>query len=324
MVLRSRTAPLTGDRRHRALSISMSMSLGMLVVCFASASLVAQSSPGSIVSHPLLVNGPSVIDAAGNTYTTTTTTYPGLMVTPGAAQTQFGGATEGCGFLKFPIPCTDAYIAKVDASGRVVFATYLGGSDLMNQPVLVQIRFGGPGWIAPACITGAVLSSATLTATRIAPGQLVTLIGFGIGPESGVSVPLNAQEIPTALAGVQVLFDGKPAPVLYAQSTQVNFQAPFELSGQSTTTVTLVYNGAPFGPVTMPVTLLSPGLFRLQPNVSALAHAVNQDGTLNGPSNPAGRGSVVSLWGTGFGPTSPACECAWAGQSCSGSDGEFL
>src|SRR5580693_1286942 len=128
MVLRSRTAPLTGDRRHRALSISMSMSLGMLVVCFASASLVAQSSPGSIVSHPLLVNGPSVIDAAGNTYTTTTTTYPGLMVTPGAAQTQFGGATEVCGFLKFPIPCTDAYIAKVDASGRVVFATYLGGS----------------------------------------------------------------------------------------------------------------------------------------------------------------------------------------------------
>jgi uncharacterized protein (TIGR03437 family) len=48
-------------------------------------------------------------------------------------------------------------------------------------------------------------------------------------------------------------------------------------------------------------------LFRLQPNVSAQAYAVNQDGTINGPSNPASRGSLVSFWGTGFGPTVPGC-----------------
>ena len=34
---------------------------------------------------------------------------------------------------------------------------------------------------------------------------------------------------------------------------------------------------------------------------------MNQDGTLNGPSNPAARGSVVALWGTGFGQTDPPC-----------------
>jgi len=51
----------------------------------------------------------------------------------------------------------------------------------------------------------------------------------------------------------------------------------------------------------------SPGVFRLQPGFSPQAAAVNQDGTLNGPSNPASRGSVVSVWGTGFGLIDPPC-----------------
>jgi uncharacterized protein (TIGR03437 family) len=109
------------------------------------------------------------------------------------------------------------------------------------------------------------------------------------------------------LAGVQVLFDGKPAPVLYAQSRQVNAQAPFEVNGQSTTAITVTYNGAVFGPMTIPVTFGYPGFFRLQPNVSAQAYALNQDGTLNSATNPAPRGSVVAYWGTGFGATSPGC-----------------
>jgi uncharacterized protein (TIGR03437 family) len=106
---------------------------------------------------------------------------------------------------------------------------------------------------------------------------------------------------------VQVFFDGNPAPVVYAQSRQVNAQAPFELNGQSSTNVTLRYNGVTFGPVTMEVAFANPGLFRLQPNISSQAYAVNQDGTFNGPSNPAPRGSVVAFWGTGFGSTSPPC-----------------
>ena len=50
-----------------------------------------------------------------------------------------------------------------------------------------------------------------------------------------------------------------------------------------------------------------PGIFRLQPGVSAQAAAFNEDGTINGPSNPARPGSVVALWGTGFGVTDPPC-----------------
>jgi uncharacterized protein (TIGR03437 family) len=35
--------------------------------------------------------------------------------------------------------------------------------------------------------------------------------------------------------------------------------------------------------------------------------AINQDGTLNGPENPAPRGSIVAVWGTGYGQTDPPC-----------------
>ena len=34
---------------------------------------------------------------------------------------------------------------------------------------------------------------------------------------------------------------------------------------------------------------------------------MNQDLTLNGPSNPAPRGSVVAVWTTGYGNTAPSC-----------------
>ncbi len=142
----------------------------------------------------------------------------------------------------------------------------------------------------------------------VAPGELITLTGFGLGPETGVAyLPDDQGMVPRQLARVQVLFDGEPAPVLYAQSRQVNAQAPFELSGKTLTTISLVYNDVTVGSVTLPANQGKPGLFRLQPGVSAQAVAVNQDGTVNRASNPAPRGSIVSVWGTGFPPIDAPC-----------------
>jgi uncharacterized protein (TIGR03437 family) len=214
------------------------------------------------------------------------------------------------------------FVAHLDGHGALVDETYfaddvtypLGMAVAADGSVLVaarsglsQIRFGGPEWSAPACMTMNVNNAATFGVAKISPGELVTFAGFGIGPENGVTAERGADGISTMLAGVQVLFDGKAAPVLYAQSRQVNAQAPFELNGQSTTSITVTYNGAVFGPMTVPVVFAYPGFFRLQPNVSAQAYALNQDGTLNSVTNPAPRGSVVAYWGTGFGSTSPGC-----------------
>jgi uncharacterized protein (TIGR03437 family) len=138
---------------------------------------------------------------------------------------------------------------------------------------------------------------------------LVTLTGFGIGPDIGVAYQPDAQgNVPTQLAGVQVLFDGVPVPILYAQSRQINAIAPVGPAANGTRHVTVTYNNQQFGPAVAQVKFGSPGIFRLQIGQSAQAVAINQDGTLNGPTNPAARGSVVAVWGTGYGQTNLPCQ----------------
>jgi uncharacterized protein (TIGR03437 family) len=178
-----------------------------------------------------------------------------------------------------------------------------------GNDVLSRLQFGSDGWTAPACLSGNVLNAATQSANNgVTAGELITLMGFGIGPDTGVAYQPDAQgQIPRQLAGVQVLFDGAPVPVLYAGSRQINAIAPVELLGKMTTSVAVTYNGQQFGPIQAPVIFGSPGIFRLQIGKSSQAVAWNQDQTLNGPSNPAARGSVVTIWTTGYGPTDPSC-----------------
>jgi uncharacterized protein (TIGR03437 family) len=250
-------------------------------------------------------------------------TGPGFPVTPSAPEICFQGPTSS--FLG-----VRGFLAHLNSKGALINATYLGTSEgddffsvggLLPLPagtvlmgwrespigVVSRVQFGGGGWTAPACLSNNVLNAATQSGSGgIAPGEMVTLTGFGIGPDIGVAYQPDAQgNVPTQLAGVQVLFDGVPAPVLYAQSRQVNAIAPAELNG--TVHVTVTYNNQPFGPAVAKATSVIPGIFRLQIGQSAQAAAINQDGTLNGPTNPAARGSVVTVWGTGYGETNPPC-----------------
>jgi uncharacterized protein (TIGR03437 family) len=227
-----------------------------------------------------------------------------------------------------PLPCIPGsydfasgdFVAHLDGNGTVLDATHVNLDTLLGFGVtasgvpvvaadqgVTQITFGGPGWTAGPCMTLSALSAATQSPTWMVPGEFLTFMGVGIGPGTGVTAGASAQGTPTSLGGVQVLFDGIPAPVLYAQSGQVNAQAPVELSGRTSTTITLTYGGNTFGPVTVPFQFAQPALFRLQIGVTAQAVAENQDGSLNGPSNPAARGSIVTLWGTGFPPLQSPC-----------------
>jgi uncharacterized protein (TIGR03437 family) len=243
-------------------------------------------------------------------------------------------STAGAGFLataSAPQPCFggtfDAVLVHLNAQGGLADATYLGGyqsfplglavagdgsvllaADTNGAPVLAQIRFGQPGWSAPACLSPDVVNVATFTGGFVAPGEFVSLTGFGIGPDDGVVYQPGPQgETPLSLGGVQVTFNGIPAPLIYVQSRQVNAQVPFEVSG-ATASVTLTYHGSTFGPYPVGIDIFGPqGIFRLHPDVSTQAAALNQDGSLNSPSNPAARGSLVSLFGTGYGPLNPPC-----------------
>jgi uncharacterized protein (TIGR03437 family) len=52
---------------------------------------------------------------------------------------------------------------------------------------------------------------------------------------------------------------------------------------------------------TLPVSTSDPALFTLDGSGQGQAAALNADGSLNGPSNPAVRGTFITLFGSGFG-----------------------
>jgi uncharacterized protein (TIGR03437 family) len=241
--------------------------------------------------------------------------------------------------LSAPQPCyggnDDTLLMHFDPQGQLADSTFLGQygqslafatnnylPDAGSIPVLaasgtlsshagvMAVRFGAPGWNAPACLTPALLNSATLVddGQEVAAGELVTLVGQGIGPAVGVAYqPVSGTPAPTSLGGVQVFFNGIAAPLLYAQAKQVNTYIPAAIANANSVTVTLQYGETTFPTFSEEVTLFDPGLFRLQPGIAAQAVAANQDGIINGPANPAPAGSFVSLLGTGFGPLTTPC-----------------
>lgn len=248
------------------------------------------------------------VNPAGEAYVTGPA-GTGFPVTPSAPQPCFSGSIA-------------AYLAHLSVDGsELLDATYVFGATnyqpmgialsadgsvyLDENQTLAQVRFGDAAFVSPTCITPSVLNAANQW-PGLAPGEFVTLAGSGIGPQTGVSYRPGPQgQIPTSTGGVQVFFDGVAAPVLYAQSRQVNAQAPSSLSGS--TVVTLKYNGRTFGPFSMLVAFADPEIFLRQAGLSTQALAFNQDNTVNGPDNPAPPGSVVYFFGTGFGQTNPPC-----------------
>ena len=158
----------------------------------------------------------------------------------------------------------------------------------------------------PALQPLAVLNSASLAPGPIAAGQLVTILGAGLGPQTEASAqPEASGAIGTTLAGVRVLFSGIAAPVLAAQSSRVQVQAPYRIAGRPSTSVEVLYEGVKRGEALVEVASAAPALFTVSGG-RGQALAANEDGSRNSSSNPAAPGSIVILYATGDGAVHPS------------------
>src|SRR5262249_10832553 len=133
----------------------------------------------------------------------------------------------------------------------------------------------------------------------VTPGEIVSIFGSGLGPQDGIAFSFDAATgvLPLSGPGLQVTWNGIPAPLYYAREDQLNVQVPYELSGASQATLSVTANGTANSLTNFPVATTAPGLAGV---------VFNADSTRNGPSNPAARGSVVVLFATGEGITVPA------------------
>src|SRR4029077_5828909 len=114
--------------------------------------------------------------------------------------------------------------------------------------------------------------------------------------------------LPVALDGVSVMIDGRAAYVYYVSPRQTNVLSPADPA--VVPVPVQVKNGVTSATVTGNLQTYAPGLFRLLPSNQVLAFHLNGDivGSTSRGANfrPAASGEVLTMFGTGFGPTTPA------------------
>jgi uncharacterized protein (TIGR03437 family) len=166
---------------------------------------------------------------------------------------------------------------------NVVAANPAGLSVALNAvPVNVQIQNGTFGPLLPA---NAVLNAASLSPGPLSPGEIITLLGFN------------------ALPTVSVRINDSPAPILYAGANQINAIVPFGLDLTSAASLE-VKSANQIVTMTLPVAAASPGIFTVACTGLGTGIILNEDYTPNSFANPARPGSVIMVYGTGFGTLS--------------------
>jgi uncharacterized protein (TIGR03437 family) len=230
------------------------------------------------------------LDSAGSAFVAGAAGYALLAASPGAFQSGFEGSLA------------NAYAAKFTPDGESAGATYAGPLQTGATPLIAVAPNGAIVLAEQTSVFSiypwlTVQNAASGEAGTVAPGEIVTLRGYGIGPATAA---VAAGQAPVdQLGGTQVTFGGIAAPVFSAQSQQVTVQVPWEIAGQTSTEVVVTNNGGPpdgasaSAPVV--VATAAPGIFAV----------ANSDGTLNSPSNPAKVGGFITIYGTGGGVTNP-------------------
>ncbi len=148
-----------------------------------------------------------------------------------------------------------------------------------------------------------VVNAASYQGGAVAPGEMITIFGAGLGPAAGVNLQVNsASLIARELGGTRVLFDGIAAPVIYTSAAQISAMVPYAVAGKSTTSVQVEYQGIRSKAVSIPVVASQPGVFARDASGSGPGVILNADGvTPNSPQQKAPVGSVITVYATGEG-----------------------
>lgn len=120
----------------------------------------------------------------------------------------------------------------------------------------------------------------------------------------------NPVPLPKELADIEVLLNDRPLPLYFVSPVQINYLVPMDVgnSGQAELQVVRKSSSEILAAGIVNLARVSPALFVQGALESGTVAALNQDGTVNTPSNQVGRGQIITLFGTGMGfvPNAPA------------------
>lgn len=153
-----------------------------------------------------------------------------------------------------------------------------------------------------------VVNAASWRSGPAAPGELTTLLGDRLGPAGGEAFELAGGRLPVRIGGVEVHVGGVPAPLLFAGASQVNLAAPFALEPRTLAAIELRSGRVVSNRIWQTVVPADPGVFTVNGTGFGDGAILNQDGSLNGPSNPAEPCEVIQIFATGGGRLEPPLE----------------
>jgi uncharacterized protein (TIGR03437 family) len=323
------TGPVTGG------TVQVSVNAGSLAVGTynGTVTITANGATGSPITYPVTL---TVVTPITITATPATLTFAAILngTAPTAQTVQVGASgPTGVTVAAFAFMAT----AKTNAGGNWLSVTPASGNDpgsiavSVNTTGLAAGSYTGTITVAtaitplnnngasPATIAVSLTVSATPTPViaavgnvasgsigAVSPGEEVAVYGSNFGPSAVISAAPTGGAYPTTLSNTQVLFDGTPAPVIAVTNGQVNVMVPYGVSGRSSTAVQVSYFGVPSAAISYNVAPTVPGIYTLNQTGSGQGAIINQTNTINGSNNPAAKGSVVAVYMTGEGITSPA------------------
>ena len=159
----------------------------------------------------------------------------------------------------------------------------------------------------PSINASGIVNGASFNAS-VAGGSIASVFGTNLASSESFasSVPL-----PTTLGGGTVQINGIPAPLFYVSPAQINFQAPWELLGQSQASITVTVAGVTSTAQAINIAAFAPGLFAVNSQgtgqgavlIAATGEIAAPLGSIAGrATRPVQRGEYLSIYCSGLGP----------------------
>ena len=254
----------------------------------------------SAIEAATLLGGESVdeavsvaIDPAGNVLVAGNTSSKGFP-TRAPFQSSFSSAT--------------GFVAELDSGlSTLLFSTFVGderyfvvagarpdrhGNILLSGMIVFPNNFGPSGISyanqislspAPAVRLDSIQNAANQLAVALSPGERITVTGSGFGVDA------------------ELLLNGAPIPLQSQTSSRLTAVVPSNLGDSNVASLAVSSGGATSNAVVAPVAAASPGIYSVDGSGYGQGYILNSDGTLNSPSNPAAKGSVITMFVNGVG-----------------------
>ena len=213
--------------------------------------------------------------------------YPGVYVT--AAASNGGSVSPAAAFT--------------DPAGNASF-TWTAGQDTTNKLTLSAL-FTTQQIVVPALARASfppngVVNAASFAAD-LAPGALAAIFGTNLWAGQSSDAPFPW---PTALGGVQVTVNGKPAQLTAVREGQINFLVPPDTPPGAASIVVLNAAGSSAA-ASVTINPAAPAIFIVDPatNLGAIVVAGSSQTTASLPAAP---GDYISIYMTGLGSVHPS------------------